>query len=246
MLYLLRQELPSHPYWVDKRPAPVETIRQGQFLLLDLRAQHEAIVTGNIDCISIFTSSAVIQRYQEEHGFRSTGLLRAPHGIVHEDAVIRNLAEALLPVIDQHELASQLYVEHVSLALLSRLTSQHGTQANWIRIPKGGLAPWQERRAKELMETYLDGRTGLEMLAAECRLSRAHFARAFKISTGMSPMRWLTTQRIERAKILLLHTEQSLEEIAGSCGFANASHLTRSFVQIAGTPPGAWRRMHRA
>jgi AraC-like DNA-binding protein len=245
MVYLLRRELPPHPYWVDQRPARVEALRQGQFLLLDLRAQHEALVSGDVDCVSIFTSSDAIKRYQEEHDFRPSGLLRAPHGQVHDDSVVLNLAEALLPVIRQPELASQLFVEHVALALLSRLTSQHGTDPTVIRLPKGGLAPWQERRAKEMMGAYLDGRTGLNALAAECRLSRAHFARAFKVSTGMSPMRWLALQRIERAKMLLVDTNQPLAEIAASCGFADPSHLTRTFIQFAGTPPGAWRRQRQ-
>lgn len=38
VIYLLRRELPSHPAWVDEHSAPLETIRQGQFLLLDVRS----------------------------------------------------------------------------------------------------------------------------------------------------------------------------------------------------------------
>lgn len=92
---------------------------------------------------------------------------------------------------------------------------------------------------------HLDGRIGLEALATECRLSRSHFARAFKISTGLSPLRWMSAQRIERAKNLLLNTDLSLDQIAGACGFADASHLARSFLQATGLPPGAWRRLRR-
>ena len=92
---------------------------------------------------------------------------------------------------------------------------------------------------------HLDGRIGLEALAAECRLSRSHFARAFRISTGVSPLRWLAAQRVERTKVLLLNSDLSLEQIAAPCGFADASHLTRSFLRATGLRPGAWRQVRR-
>jgi AraC-like DNA-binding protein len=42
-----------------------------------------------------------------------------------------------------------------------------------------------------------------------------------------------------------LKTDLHLEQIAGQCGFADASHLARSFVRAVGCPPGAWRRVRR-
>jgi len=243
MIYLLRRELPSHPYWVDERPAPIATLRQGQFLLLDLRAQHSALVRGDVDCISVYASSDALQRFQAEHDLPATGMLRAPHGAIHEDGVIRHLGEALLPAIGQPHIASELSVGHVALALFSRLTAQHGTDPLPMPQLRGGLAPWQERRAKEMLMAHLDGRIGLEALAAECRLSRSHFARAFKISTGISPLRWLTGQRIERAKILLLNTDLTVEQIADSCGFADARHLPRALSRTTRLQPGACRRL---
>jgi regulatory helix-turn-helix AraC family protein len=54
---------------------------------------------------------------------------------------------------------------------------------------RGGLAPWQLRRATELMNARLDGRLPLTRLAGECGLSVRHFARAFRQSTGMPPHR---------------------------------------------------------
>jgi AraC family transcriptional regulator len=245
VLYLLRRELPSHPAWIDEHAAPLDTIRQGQFLLLDVRAQHSALVRGDVDCISVYTASDTIERFQAEHDLPATGLLRAPESVIYEDDVIRHLSEALLPAIERPEGASQLYVSHVALALLSRLTAQHGAWPRLIAQLQGGLAPWQERRAKEMLISNLAGGIGLEALAAECRLSRSHFARAFKTSTGITPLRWLAAQRIDRAKILLRTTDFPLEQIAGSCGFSDASHLARVFRHTTGLQPGAWRRLRQ-
>ncbi|WFP73698.1 AraC family transcriptional regulator [Mesorhizobium sp. WSM4906] len=249
MLYLTRCDLAPHPNWVDGRSAPLRTLNSGQSLLLDLRAQHSALVTGDVDCVSVYTSSAALLRFQAEHDLPCHGLLHAPENVIHDDGVLRHLGEALLPALQQPKYASKLYVNHLTLALLFRLTTQHAAddiaKARLIQPLRGGLASWQERRAKEMLLASMDGGIGLEELAAQCQLSRSHFARAFKASTGLSPLRWLAKQRLERVKVSLKNTNLSLAEIAASCGFADASHLTRVFIRETGHRPGAWRRERR-
>ena len=108
---------------------------------------------------------------------------------------------------------------------------------------RGGLAPWQERRAKELMSTHLGREISLAFVAGECRLSVSHFARSFKQCTGKPPHRWLLENRVERAKELLTDAGLPLAEIALECGFSDQSHFTRVFSRIAGTSPGTWQRL---
>ena len=52
---------------------------------------------------------------------------------------------------------------------------------------RGGLAPWQERRAKEILSANLDGDVPLKDVARECRLSVSHFSRAFRRTVGVAP-----------------------------------------------------------
>lgn len=104
------------------------------------------------------------------------------------------------------------------------------------------LAPWQIRRAKEFLFARISERFSLAELAAVCKLSRSHFARAFKSSIGVSPGQWVIERRIEMAKTLLAQGEP-LAEIATRCGFADQSHLTRTFAKLHGVPPGLYRRM---
>lgn len=107
------------------------------------------------------------------------------------------------------------------------------------------LAPWQERRAKELLESNFAGRITLAELASACELSVRHFTRAFRGSTGTSPHAWLLRLRLEKAMKLLANSARDLVDIAIDCGFADQSHLTRVFQRFVGTSPGAWRRLHR-
>ena len=244
MLCFQRRELPSHPYWVDDRPQRMSTLRAGQFLLLDLRLQHASVSAGDVDCVSIYTSVDALQQFQLEHDLPTSTMLRAPLGAALSDPVVRSLAEAMVPVLERRFTASQLFVDHVALATLAHITTNYALDTRSV-LRRGGLSPWQERRAKEMLLAHLDGQIGLDALAAECRLSRSHFARAFKVSTGTTPLRWLQLQRIDHAKALLLNTGFGLERIAAACGFSDASHLVRSFAAATGVSPGVWRRERR-
>jgi AraC family transcriptional regulator len=109
------------------------------------------------------------------------------------------------------------------------------------RLVRGGLAPWQERRAKEMIASNLDG-VPVQELARECRLSRAHFSRAFRRSVGVTPHNWLIEQRIVLSKKKLRDDRLSLADVGVECGFSDHAHFTRHFARIVGVTPSAWRR----
>ncbi|PZP25754.1 MULTISPECIES: helix-turn-helix domain-containing protein [Pseudomonas] len=106
----------------------------------------------------------------------------------------------------------------------------------------GGLAPWQERIAKELILAHLDAGITVTRLAEACALSRSHFTRKFKESTRQSPHDWLRHQRVEKAKTLLLKSDLTLTAISMECGFFDQAHFCRVFVRMVGSTPLAWKR----
>jgi AraC family transcriptional regulator len=110
----------------------------------------------------------------------------------------------------------------------------------------GGLAPWQVELALRLLLRDLCADFSVGDLAGPCGLSRSYFTKAFKVSLGLPPHRWLMRHRIQRAREMLERTNESISAIASSCGFADQSHLTRTFHATVGSSPAAWRREHRA
>jgi AraC-like DNA-binding protein len=92
-----------------------------------------------------------------------------------------------------------------------------------------------------MIAANLDG-VPVKELARECRLSTAHFSRAFRRSVGVAPHKWLIEQRIVLSKKKLRDDRLSLTDVALECGFTDQSHLTRLFNRIVGVSPGAWRR----
>ena len=111
---------------------------------------------------------------------------------------------------------------------------------------QGGLARWQVELALRLLVNDSGSGHSLKQIAAHCGLSRSYFEKAFKVSLGTPPHRWLVRQRIQRAGEKLEQTNDSVSSIALSCGFTDQSHLTGVFGAIVGSSPGAWRRQRKA
>jgi len=104
------------------------------------------------------------------------------------------------------------------------------------------LAPWQERLAKNIMTTQMAAGLSMARLANECSLSRSHFSRAFKKTTGLAPREWFLNARLAKAKTLLCDPNMPISQISLDCGFADQSHFTRVFTRVVGTTPFNWRR----
>lgn len=105
----------------------------------------------------------------------------------------------------------------------------------------GGLSPWRENLVKQLILDRLSETLEISELARACSLSRSHFSRAFKCSTGLSPQDWIRQQRILRAKQLIRETDLSLTQISLECGFCDQAYFCHIFTRSEGINPFAWR-----
>ncbi|RON41907.1 AraC family transcriptional regulator [Pseudomonas frederiksbergensis] len=120
----------------------------------------------------------------------------------------------------------------------------HAVRASATPVQKtttGGLAPWRENLVKQLILEGLSDTLEVTELARACALSRSHFSRAFKCSTGLSPQDWIRCQRIAKAKQLIQDTDQTLTQISLECGFCDQAHFCHIFTRSEGITPFAWR-----
>lgn len=107
---------------------------------------------------------------------------------------------------------------------------------------RSGLSQRKLRKAQELMTSDLSCSPSIEDLARSLHLSPGHFSRAFRVSCGEPPLRWLMRKRIEHAATLLSDKGRTLANIALECGFANQAHFTRVFTAHFQTSPAALRK----
>ncbi len=104
-----------------------------------------------------------------------------------------------------------------------------------------------DRRA-EIMEYFRRNAASAEAslggLARSLRLSRSRTSRLLRSLCGGSFTALLHRVRIQRARVLLLSTQDKLAAVAAATGFTDEYHFSKVFRKINGMPPGAFRRLH--
>jgi AraC-like DNA-binding protein len=119
---------------------------------------------------------------------------------------------------------------------------EHG--GNFPHRSKGGLARWQISRVDDYINKHLDHYIRTVELASLLGLSASHFSHAFKQTTGMTPLMYVTAARVDAAREYMLCSANSLSDIALSHGFCDQSHFCRVFRRETGLSPRAWRKLH--
>jgi AraC family transcriptional regulator len=156
-----------------------------------------------------------------------------------EDAMLRLAVELERPAPDSPAVAEAL----VSLLVLD-LARHIEAAARHARRDRGGLSARALRMALGMIEAA--GPTpSLDAIAEQCGLSRHHFIRCFRQSTGIGPGAAIRRGRIERAKILLIEDDRTVQDIAHALGYAGAPSFSAAFRQETGRSPGAWRALMR-
>ncbi len=229
--------------YADGKAIEPHNFDAGAVAIFDLRMNLATDLRDSFHAISFYMPHAAILALGDDGDVpRHIQELRHTVGQAIRDPVARELLLSIRPALIHPEDTSALFVDHVALALSIHLAGKYGDVAQLPRQWGGGLAPWQERRAKELIDAHLDRGPTLDALAQACGLSKRHFTRAFHQSMGVAPHRWLLQRKIDKAKHILGTTADTLSAVALECGFTDQSHFTRVFARIVGVTPGEWRR----
>ncbi|MFD5177447.1 GlxA family transcriptional regulator [Nocardia sp. NPDC058379] len=122
---------------------------------------------------------------------------------------------------------------------------REGGQAQYIDLPVPDPAMASTAATRHWALENLDLPLTMADLARHAGMSSRTFARRFGDEVGLSPGRWLTQQRVVRARDLLEASELSVEQIAGRVGFATGTSLRQHFQTAIGVAPLAYRRTFR-
>jgi AraC family transcriptional regulator len=242
LVALVQRNFRGLQYWEDGRQAPVHDRRAGQIYLVDLKRDPVALLDKPYHTLHFYLPRAALNAIADDTNAPRIGDLSYKPGAGVDDVMISSLRGTMLLALAKPEQVSQLFVDHVMLAVGTHVAQTYGGMRPLSPLVRGGLAPWQVRRAKEILSAHLDGSIPLQEVARECHLSMSHFSRQFRRTTGLPPHKWLLTRRIEVAKEKLGDRRMSLSDLAAACGFADQSHLTRVFTRMVGVSPGTWRR----
>lgn len=252
-----REIPPENSFLVDVHLAPVDHrkgLSDGSSIIAQphtantLRIEHllqpsSTEITAPQDIVSFYIPQAVLTELADGATAHGPLILSCPAGTV--DPVMNNLVSAILPLLRHPSDRSWLFVDQLALAVVAHCALTYGGCDPRPRKIRGGLSNAQVEQAKAFLAEHLGGDILLADVARVTGLSRGHFIRAFALTTGITPHRWLQRHRVEKAKSLLLESNVTIAEIALACGFADQSHLTRSMKLLLGINPAALRKQHR-
>lgn len=108
-------------------------------------------------------------------------------------------------------------------------------------VYRGGLPIHQLRKVEDYVAAQLAEEISIEALAELVELSSSHFAHVFKESTGMTPLQFVTRQRITRAQQLIRETSRNLIEVGLEVGYTSPSHFAQVFRRVVGVTPTEFR-----
>jgi AraC family transcriptional regulator len=232
----------AHKYWEDGRLTPVCDLRAGESCLHDLKRDPIVLLDKPYHTLAFYLPRAALDAIADDANAPPIRDLSYKPGAGVNDVTISGLGSLLLPALSHLDQAGRLFVDHVLLAVGVHVAQTYGGMRPMSRRARGGLAPWQERRATEILRANLKRGVALKEVARECGLSVGYFSHAFRRTLGVAPHKWLTEQRVVLSKEKLRDNGLSLSDVAAECGFSDQSHLTRAFRQTVGQSPGAWRR----
>jgi AraC family transcriptional regulator len=157
------------------------------------------------------------------------------------DAHVVDLVRRLEAQASEGQQLGPLYVEGLSLALASYVHAHFMAERASIPAPGPGLSLSQRERVVAMVEARLTEPLPLNELAADVGYSPDYFMRLFSYTFGVSPHRYITSRRVERAKALLRDRDTPLVEVALACGFSSQAHFSTVFKLHTGMTPGKYR-----
>ncbi|OEV09415.1 AraC family transcriptional regulator [Streptomyces nanshensis] len=122
---------------------------------------------------------------------------------------------------------------------------REGGQAQFIQRPVPEAGTSSTGAARRWALEHLGRPLTLGELAGQASMSIRTFNRRFREELGITPMQWLTRQRVERARQLLEETELSVDVVAADAGFGTAASLRQHLHAAVGVSPSAYRSTFR-
>src|SRR5690606_33531962 len=96
--------------------------------------------------------------------------------------------------------------------------------------------------AKRFIMTHLHEKLSMDEMAKRLNLNATHFSRIFKKETGETFVEFVTKQKMEKAKELLDHSNQTIEQIALELAYDNNSYFNKLFRAHTGMSPTEYRK----
>lgn len=153
------------------------------------------------------------------------------------DPLIYHIGLSLKEALQSSPMCSKFYAESMATTLSAHVLQNYCTKRHVFKEYTGGLPTKKLQQITDYIMEHLGDSLLLGAIAKEAGMSKYHFSRLFKQSTGLSPYQYVIQCRINYAKILLSQGQLKISEVAELVGFTDQSQFTRHFKRLVGVTP---------
>ena len=140
----------------------------------------------------------------------------------------------------------KLAVVHIIVLLIKKFRDKDGCdvkiKSDTADVYFSGTTGRKVQNVRRIINSNLEKEISIEELAAKVNLNRTTLQKVFKEMYGLTVNEYRTKARLQLGKNLLVSTDLSITEIAGRCGYTNASKFSEVFKKNEGVLPKDWRK----
>jgi AraC family transcriptional regulator len=225
------------------RSVAIGTFRPGVVIVIPEGSSSRWDIPKPVDVVQLYLPHTTLARVAREADMAAPGDLL--ERTAHPDPITSRLLISAADVIEGNEALDALFRQQLTDLLATRLLAAHTGSPTTIRPTLGRLSPKVLHRAIERLRSDSDADVSLAALASDAGLSRFHFCRSFKESTGLSPHAWLRQHRLDQAMQMLRDTDASVVSVAAALGYGSQTAFAAAFRRLTGETPSDWRRRAR-
>jgi len=221
----------------------IGTFRPGALIIIPEGSSSRWDIPKPVDVVQLYLPDAILKRVAEEAG--TAGPADLLERTAHPDPITSRLLLSAADTLEGHGALDTLFRHQLTDLLATRLLAAHAGSPTTFQPTMGGLSPKVLLRAIERLRSDSEADVSLDALASDAGLSRFHFCRSFKESTGLSPHAWLRQHRLEQAMNMLRESDESIVSVAAALGYSSQTAFAAAFKKLTGETPSDWRRRVR-
>jgi len=230
---------PYHKLTVNGESLIDGPLEAGTIAFIPRGSRVQSEVTDGFDILQLFLPAWWLDNVLADFSTRSTGRSELDlRPCSFRDEVLLHLAHAMTAMMGMEDIAIRTFqYRAASYAFAARLITAGLLVPEPRPIVQGGLSRRKLLQIQKYMDMHLGEKLRIDELAAIAGLSPSHFARAFKMSTSLPPLRYLQERRMHSAHGLLVNGGMSIGDVAAVVGYSDPSHFAEVFRKTFGVTP---------
>jgi AraC family transcriptional regulator len=222
--------------------------KTGAIWLSPAGVAKKIVITAHIpQTMHLYLPAALFDRLKDDFNLPIAPANSIRHAVGIDDDVIDHVGRSILSELTVETAASRVYVEAAALTLAARLVQKHCDSGACASTESSthSLDHIRLRRVLDYIAANISAEITLESLARIAGYSAFHFARKFTLAMGVSPGRYISHSRLEKARAELAAGKLPIAAIALNAQFSSQASFTRAFHRATGMTPKAYQRRRR-